>query len=354
MAKILLAFVLLLLSTPSFAQPESKPEQKPQPEWKFEAFGDYYYKLKGDSLSQDLQFTGVPKDFRAFTLRRALLGVTFPFSEQFAVTASIEHNDKILLGSGQYGLYVKSAYLQWKNILPKATLYLGLAPAPTWSAGLAEKLWGLRGVEKTIADMHALGSATDLGIALRGSAGENNEFNYMVMEANGSAVKPENDRYKKFYAMANYRFLENLVVEGYGDYEDRASDKYKYTMKGVIAWDSKPFTVGVEAVDQLDHCTCPPNGEKNRMGISTYARVPIYTEPEIVAFARYDRWEADTKISDAGLVENFITAGFDIKPIKTVHLIPNLWINTYSSKQAWLEAPDPQFVARLTFWYTYN
>jgi hypothetical protein len=280
--------------------------------------------------------------------------VTFPFSEQFAVTASLEHNDRILLGSGQFGFYLKSAYLQWKNILPKATLFLGLAPTPTWSVGVSEKLWGLRGVEKTIADMHALGTATDLGIGLRGSLGEKNEFNYMIMEANGTFAKPENDRYKKFFAMANYRFLDNFVIEGYGDYEDRSSEKYKYTAKGILAWDSKPFTVGVEVVDQLDHCLCPPNGEKNRLGISTYARAPIMSEPEVVAFARYDRWDADTKRDDVGMVENFFTAGFDIKPHKTIHLIPNLWINTYSSKAASGEAPDTQFVARLTFWYIYN
>lgn len=370
MSRIFLISISLFLSSLSFAQtpqptevprqvppqvpPQAPTQPSPAPEWKFETFGDYYYKLKGDSLSRDLQFTDVPKDYRAFTIRRALLGVTFPFSDRFALTASIEHNDRILLGSGQFGLYLKSAFLQWKNILPKATLYFGLAPTPTWSAGMSEKLWGLRGVEKTVADMRALGSATDLGIALRGSAGENNEFNYMVMEANGTSVRLESDRYKKFYAMANYRLLENLVVEGYGDYEDRATDKYKYTAKGIIAWDSKPFTVGVEVVDQLDHCTCPPNGEKNRLGVSSYARVPFMSDPEVVAFARYDRWEADTKISDVGFVENFIAAGFDIRPLKSIHLIPNLWVTTYGSKQSGIDAPDPQLVARLTFWYQYN
>ncbi len=325
-----------------------------QPEWRFEAFGDYYFKLKGDSISQDLQFTNVPRDFRAFTMRRALLGVTFPFSEQFAVTASIEHNDKILLSGSQFGIFLKTAFLQWRNILPKATLYLGLAPTPTWSAGVSEKLWGLRGVEKTITDMRALGSAVDLGIALRGSAGENNEFNYMVMEANGTSIRPENDRYKKFFLMSNYRFFDHLVIEGYGDYEDRSSEKYKYTVRGTLAWDSKPFTAGLEVVDQLDHCLCPPNFEKNRLGISTYARAPIMNEPEVVAFARYDRWDADTKRADVGMTENFITAGFDIKPHKSIHLIPNLWITTYGSKDASIDAPDPQLVGRLTFWYIYN
>lgn len=344
-------FILLaLVSTSSlFAQ---TPDLSPT--WRFETFGDYYYKLNGDSVSQELQFSGVPKDYRAFVIRRALLGVNFPFSETFALTASLEHNDKTLLGGGQFGFFLKTAFLQWKNILPKATLYLGLAPTPTWSVGLSERLWGFRGVEKTITDMRGLGSAVDLGIGLRGSAGENDEFNYMVMEANGTSFRPESDRYKKFLLMANYRLLDHFVIEGYGDYEDRSSQKYKYTVKGILAWDSKPITVGVEVVDQLDHCLCPPNLEKNRLGISTYARAPIMAEPELVAFARYDRWEADTKIKDAGLTENFITAGLDIKPHKSVHLIPNVWINTYGSKQAGVDAPDPQFVARLSFWYIYN
>jgi hypothetical protein len=347
--KLVALFLAFVGLNSSFAQTPLPP-----PEWRFETFGDYAYKINGDSLSQDLQYSGQARDFQAFQIRRALLGVTFPFSKDLALSAAIEHNDRITLGGGQFGLFLKTAFLQWKNILPKSTLQLGLMPTPTWLAGMSERVWGFRGVEKTISDMRNLGIATDLGIALRGNAGENNELGYMAMVANGSSIRAEADKYKKYYAMVNYRFIDNLVAELYADYEDRSSIKYKRTLKGILAWDSKHFTVGVEAVNQLDHCNCPPNLEKNRVGISTFARAPLMEDPSLVAFARFDNWDLDTRYPDQGFTENFITAGLDLKPHPTIHLIPNIWVNTYGSKQNGIDAPDPQLAARLTFWYIYN
>lgn len=341
-----------LLLVPTLAPHALVAQDSNRVRFKLETFGDYFYKFGGDSVNTVTQYSSLPKERRAMQLRRVLATFSYPIAGNFTAHLGVEHNDKMLTPSGTFGFYLKTAYLEWKDIVDGITLNVGLSPTPTWSLGMSERMWGYRGVEKTVSDIRGIGTATDAGFTLRANFGSKKQLGLVGMIANGAGVKPDADKYRKYMGVANYRFLDNFVVEGYGDFEELTPSTYKWTAKGILAYDAATVTIGVEAVNQLDHCGCPPNGEKNRLSVSGYARATLFDDPTFVGFVRYDLFDPDTKITTTGIKENLLIAGLDYKPVPQVHVIPNIWITTYTDKAGVLDI-DPNLVGRLTFWFTY-
>jgi hypothetical protein len=151
-----------------------------------------------------------------------------------------------------------------------------------------------------------------------------------------------------------------LVLEGYVDFEPNAGDKNKTTLKGFAAYQTETFTAGVEALTQIQakQGVIPPGqttpNDKTPFGISLFAWAPIPNVEGLNAFVRYDFYNPDTKVSNAGFKESFITAGLDYMPIKHVHLMPNIWINSFSNKASTGTTPDADVVGRMTFFYIYK
>lgn len=358
-------------------------------------FGDYFYMIGADTTGKrgSGQFSSTEKDFQAFQLRRLYLYYDHHISEDFFAQFLIEGNEKIVEQGGRHGLFIKTAYLEWKNLLPMGTLAFGLVPTPTWGWGLSEKTWNYRSVEKTITDFRGLGIATDIGIAMRGKFNSNGTFNYVAMIGNGNAQKPEFDKYKKFYLSLNVKPAKELIIEGYADYEcvrtkvDETTridtsirtiyysgdsvkvlrvktiptidirKQTRLTLKAFIAYQTEKFTVGAELLHRTDN---PKKNELKKIenvtpfGISLFAWAPIPGRSDLNAFARFDFYNPDTKVSNAGYNENFITAGIDYMPIKSVHIIPNIWINKYSNKNSGNLKRDADIVGRITFFYVYK
>jgi hypothetical protein len=318
-------------------------------------FGDYFYKIGGYSTEvSPSQYSKVEKDFQAFQFRRIYLYYDHIFSEKFSAQFLLEGNDKALEPGGKHGVFVKTAYLEWKEFLPKGSLMFGLVPTPTWSSpgSIAEKTWNYRSIEKTLADYRGLGSASDMGVLLRGKLDGEGTFNYAAMIGNGNGQKPENNKYKKFYASINVKPVKGVLVEGYVDYEPAALEKNKTTLKGFAAYQVEQFTVGVELVQQ--------NQEK--AGAAAADRIPfgytLFTWASLMdglnAFGRFDWFDPDTKVSNAGYKESFIVVGLDYMPISNVHIMPNVWFNSFSEKASTIAPKDSDVVARLSFYYVYR
>lgn len=316
-----------------------------------EVFGDYYYKVQGDSINTALQYTSQSRYSQAFQVRRALISAMMPLGSDFNAQVTLEHNDRTLLQSNQFGFYLKMAFIEWSNLIPGSAIGFGLLPTPTWIRGQSEKLWRYRSVEKTVTDLHSLGLATDLGLSVRGTVGAKELLGYAVMIGNGTGTKPEVNRYKKFYGFTNYRLFNDFVVETYADYEQQTDSTSILTLKGILGWQIKDITVGIEALNQSNEVTTTLT--RNRLGISAYAEVNIPGTSQLTALVRYDYFDSDTKESELGYKENLLIAGLDYHPAKNVHFIPNLWISSNSSKGDTPAVTD-QVVGRLTFWYTYN
>lgn len=320
-------------------------------------FGDYFYKTGGDaqlfgSASQYAQ--PLAKDFQAFQLRRIYFIYDHTISQKFSAQFLIEGNDKALDNGGRHGVFLKTAFLEWKGIFSGSNLAIGLVPTPTWSWGVAERIWNYRSLEKTIADFRGFGSASDIGISLRGKIDGDGMLSYIAMIGNGTGQKPENDRYKKYYGELNFKPVKELTVEAYADYEPAFNDKNVTTMKGVVAYQIPQVTLGVEVAQQIRQKDYANGSDRQPLGISAYVWAPVPGVEKLNAVARYDFFNPDTKISNAGFTEQFFLIGLDYFPENHIHVMPNLWLNSFSDKSSAGVAKDSDVVFRLTFFYVYR
>lgn len=319
------------------------------------AFGDYFYKVGGSSQEvSSSQYSKVDKAFQAFQFRRLYLYYDHNISDKFSAQFLLEVTDGSLDGKDRYSAFVKTAYIEWKDFIPRASVAIGLYPTPTWSWGVSEKIWNYRSIEKTVADFRKLGNASDFGVALRGKIDSDSKYGYGLMIGNGSGTAFEKNKYKKYYSVLNAQPIKGVTIEGYGDYEPGAFGKNKTTFKGFASYESSAITVGVEVVQQTQEKAGAADADVSPFAVSVFAWAPIPATELFNAFARYDLYNPDTKASDVGFNESFIVFGIDYMPVKNVHLMPNVWINRFSDKSPAGVEKDADVAARLTFFYVYK
>lgn len=349
---ILTIVIMVLASTNVFSQD--------QPSGKVHGyvFGDYYYKMSGDkskAYSTTQYSDSALTKAGGFQLRRIYLYYEHAISENFQAQFLLEGNDGAVDGKGRHGVFVKLANLEWKNILPEQSLVFGMIGTPTWA--LSEKVWGYRSVEKTIADMRGLGGASDIGVALKGKFGSEGMFGYTAMVSNGNGQKPENNKTRKYYGSFTVKPIKSVIVEAYADYESGLLNKQKNdkksitTLKGFAAYQVDQFTVGLEAFQQTQK-KFTDTTDVIPFGFTLFAWAPIMKD-KLKVFARFDTYNPDTEVTKAGYKENFITLGLDYMAHKNVHIMPNIWMNSFSKKTG-VAKRDGDVVARVTFFYVYK
>ena len=315
------------------------------------SFGDYTVKVHADSLKRgNTQYSGIPKNFSSFDIRRLYLGYDYTFNEKFAAELLLSHEGNTD-ANGNRTLFIKAANLRWKNIYKYADLLAGQMSTPTYS--LMEKIWGYRSIEKTIADMRRIGISNDVGIALRGRFDSAGAIGYNLMIGNGTGPKPENDLFKKFYVnFYSKLFHQQLVIDINADYErmqNTPDSKNKSTLKLGLAWQQSNYTIGAEAFTQLqknyiaakrNSSLSDENLDDDATGFSLFAKATIKKD-KINLFARYDNYNPDSRFNNEFIYsgnyssyrEIFSTAGIDITPYKNIHIMPNLWYNHYHDKK---------------------
>ena len=333
-------------------------QEKPSFKLSGYAFGDYFYKVQGDSSGSNGEYSPYNKDHQAFDLRRVMLIYEHFLSDKFTAGFTLEGGNKYFT-SGRFSVIIKAAYLEWKDIFDGSNLYAGYFLTPSFVWGIAEKMWGYRSVEKTISDIRALTTAVDLGVGLKGSFDNKKNYGYFVMIGNGTGTRPENNKYKNYYASLTARPLENLNMEAYTEFEPAAEERNKLTFKGVLAYQTPGFTIGTEVVNQLRKNSGINNSNINPFGISFYAHGTLIKEkitkvPKLKVFARFDYYDPDMKSDSSGFKENFFTAGLDYMPIESVHFMPNIWMNSYSAKNSAYPERKADLVGRVTFYYNYK
>ncbi len=380
--KVQLTFLVSVLITfASFlnAQETAKPtadqpaEFKPSGKvWGY-VFGDYYLQMHADSAKRgSTQYAKTAKDYNAFAFRRVYLGYDYNISPNFSTELLIAHEGDTLGGQTRT-FFLKAANLRWKNILPNNDLVIGQTSTPIF-ATVSEKVWGYRSIEKTIIDMRGLGKSNDLGIAWQGKLNDKGDYGYNFMVGNGTAQKLETDKYKKFYGEFYAKLMDQkIILDVTGDYEPSSKTQSKTTLHGFVAYQTDPFTAGIEIVTQTqtDAAVDTTSGAANAknvnvtpFGISIFARGQIIPD-KLNYFARFDNFNPDTKFdasikykkSPTNYSENFITAGVDFTPIKNVHFEPNIWIDTYNSLKknvTGLAKSDYDMTARMTFYYVFK
>ncbi|MCX7877691.1 MAG: hypothetical protein N2510_03505 [Ignavibacteria bacterium] len=319
-------------------------------------FGDYFYKVSGDSSSSFTEYSQYKKDHQAFDIRRVMLIYENQISENFKAGFSLEGGNRFLL-NGRFGVIIKTAFLEWKNIFPYSNLYIGYFPTPAFVWGLSEKVWGYRSVEKTVSDMRNLTTPVDLGISLRGSFNKEASYGYSLMIGNGSGLRPENNKFKKFY-ISLFQKLSWLNNELYFDFEPESGGRQIRTLKGIVSFEHKFYTIGTEFLMQNRIKFGPNQEDITPAALSLFAHATVLKQPKteiprMRVFGRFDLYNPDINLDNV-YIEHFITAGIDFSPLPGVHFMPNIWINTYNPTSDSLPERKNDIVGRMTFYYIYK
>lgn len=354
---ILLVLIILSFNFKIHSQDNGSASDFPSDKVWGLAFGDYFYKAGGDSTVSTLQYTAYKKDFNNLDFRRVFLGYNHNFNADFMAKIVLAYEGTDLTNEGKRAVNLKDAALLWKNIFTYSSLTFGLFPTPGFSYN-SERFWGYRSVERTIMDQRGILSSRDMGVMLNGSFDKKDEFGYMGMIGTGSGQTLEKNKYKKFYALLFGNFFDKkFFADVYTDYEPYGSDKSKTTWSAFLGFMESNFTCGIEPFFSVQKNfntnipTKPGNIEPFGVSFFTSGKLP---GDKFKFFARYDYYNPDTRTAQYGYVNHFVTAGLDYMPIANIHIMPNIWLNAYQTKNAATQGRVSDVVPRITFNYDYR
>ena len=321
-------------------------------------FGDVYYNASGDPVhtysgSTDLGKVNVDgngpitKDLNGIQLRRAYFQLDNDLSIKFSTRFRLEVDGKELTSGGKLGVFVKAAYLQVKNLVPRGNFFFGELSTPTFEN--SEEFWQYRSIEKTIADFRGVSPSADLGIEMKGFADAGHKIGYSAMIGDGNGQKPENNRYKRFYLSLPLSPIRDLKLEPYVDYEHGVAKGDRALYKLFAGYELKRGAIGAEIVDQVIHSSTGPNAEP--FGFSVFGR--LAPSPTLAAYARYDRWQPNTRAANRVDSDLYI-AGLDWQPYKDVHVMPNVEATQYRARGTAVAPAHHDVQGRLTFYYKFS
>jgi len=321
-------------------------------------FGDAYYNVSGDpthtySGSADLgkvNIDGTPnitRDLNGIQLRRVYFQLDNDLSVKFSTRFRLEMDGKELTSGGKLGVFVKNAYLQAKNVIPRGNFLFGEITTPTFEN--SETFWQYRSIEKTIVDFRGVAPSSDLGIEMKGFLDANHKIGYSGMVGDGNGQKPENNRYKRLYLAIPILPIKDLRIEPYVDYEWGVNGADRNVYKVFAGYELKKGAIGVELVDAVQHSRVAANTEPR--GLSAFGRM-AWT-PTLATFMRYDRWETN-KRADNRVDQDLFIGGVDWQPYKDVHVMPNVESLQYRAQGTGVAPSHHDTQARLTFFYSFS
>ncbi len=358
------------------------------------AYVDAIYKAHADSAKRgNLQYSAQAKDSAGLDFRRIYLGYDYAISERFSTQLILSNESGgDVVSDGNRSVFIKAASLRWANIFSLSDLTIGIQQTPTFvfTGDRDGVVWEYRSVERSIADQRKLSPSTDAGVQLSGKLNTAGTVGYNLMVGDGSGTKPENTRFQRFYGDVYAKFFnKHLVLDLYADYDRSRLTPFHQsvsTVKVLLAYQSKRFTLGAEAVQQNQQNASfyteakignpevigirKDTADALVLGLSGFVQVKLIKD-WLGAFARYDYFNPDlnfasknfyTSAYTGNTVQHFITAGLDFSPEKNVHIIPNVWYNDYTSSSdgsvnvhpSSLALHDYDFVYRITLYYTFN
>ena len=421
-------FSLTVLSVTKLSAQETKDKEddfKPSGNLWGYVFGDYAYKMHNDTMGRgagNVQYKGAGAlsssntnynaQTNAFQVRRVYLGYDYQFAKKFSANVVLA-NEQTLLANNQNTFYLKYANLKWSNIFKNSDLVIGQYQTCSFANSFnTEPLMSYRASERTIMDMHNTDGSSDLGLSLQGRAWTQKTpkdslkpaiIGYALQVGNGASATPETDIFKKVRGNVYVSLLsQSLTIGFYGDFMRQQLSPYhteNVTFKAYASYKNDWFRVGGEVFQQTNlHSDIYkvsangviPAGATNdtttgvQMGWSVFASGRIIKN-KLNIFARLDMYNPDTKwntnnvysgaysgIKGSNLTtatfykQTFVNAGLDWTPTPRVHIMPNIWYNSYQTMMS-TTAPDGtgtnlskrvktdnDMVYRLTFYFVFN
>lgn len=352
-----------------------------QPKGKFSGYmmGDYFYNITRNATAPGNAALTGDKSMQGFQFRRIYFtydnDISSVFTSRFRLEAdqgALTTGKKSTDGDGTYdgkiSVFVKDAFLKWKNVFKGSDLTFGIQPTTAYD--ISEAAWGYRSLEKTIMDLRGIIPSRDFGLSLRGKIDEDGMFNYWAMVANGDGNKPASTKFKRYSLTLQVKPDNNWQATLTGDYKAmpsiddptstsvprttisndmltgalfvgyKATDQYSFGVEGFMASDFNGYT------DPSGHTL----KNLNLMGVSAFLTVNL--EDDIILIGRYDYYDPNTNSDSKGDSRNYIIGALAWKPDKNVSIMPNVQIETYETPISGTSI-DAAVTGRLTFYYIF-
>lgn len=331
-------------------------------------FGDYFYNMSRDSSISSLSnvVNGGNKDLNGFQLRRVYFSYDYDISEKFVTRFRLEADQAANTSNNKIGVFVKDAYLTWKNIFDGSDLTFGIQPPPAYE--VSEAVWGNRFLEKTIMDVRGIVSSRDIAISLKGKFDSEGMFKYWVMIGNGSGNSPESDKYKRFYVHVQYTPFKQFTATLYADLKARpnindpastanppatvANNDLTYAL--FFGYKEKDaYTLGVEGfLNPRQNGMVKNNSLKSKTGMGISAFGSYNFSKDLAVVGRYDLYDPNTDSDVKGDSRNWFIFSLNYKPDAKVTISPNVVIEIYESIPNG-RSIDASITPRITFFYSF-
>ncbi len=328
-------------------------ESQPAPKGKFSGymFGDYYYNIQQKDTSK--------KDLNGFQFRRVYFTYDYAIAPNFDTRFRLEDDQAELFSNNKFGVFVKDAYLKWKEVFKGSNLVFGLSPTPTYDA--SEEAWGYRSLEKTIMDLRGIVPSRDLGIDLKGKITDDGDVNYWLKIGNNSGNTPENDKFKRYYGQLHFKPTPNLQLIASADYDaeakitdsfdHQAKDNNRVVVSGFVNYkETDKYSFGVEAFYKTAQNNFRPSPavaleNQNTFGVTFFGWGILSDDVRLVG--RFDLYDPNTSVDKDG---NYLFIGaLDYLPSPDVHIMPNIYVQSYQATSA-----ESDIVARVTMFYLFK
>lgn len=359
MKKILLLFVLVTSISNCIAQDSTSKGRISG-----YTFSEYFYNAQRDTFT-DLKFVafGGAKGLNGFQFNRIYFTYDYDISKKFSTRFRLEGAHNETFQNGAIGVFIKDAYIEWKNIFKGSTLTFGIQPVAAFT--MTEAIWSYRSVERTIMDLRRIIDSRDFGLSLKGNLVESGKVNYSFMVGNNSDVRVENDKYKRVYAHLAFNPIENFYMTLFADYRARPDKGSQYPVAMSYSNDEltyavmlgykkeKKFTAGIESYYNIvknDLLTNTQVDDKFGLGISVFASA--YFTKEISIFGRYDFFDDNIKSYAKEDSRNLYIFGLEYKAMNNIAISPNIGIETYEPFANGTTI-KPSITPRLSLFYSF-
>ena len=313
-----------------------------------------YYDYFVDLNDQDDSYTGATSGFmfrRAyFTIKHSWDNVTFRYTTdidykrpKFVTDVDVDVDSlggpaevSTSTTGGALNVYGRYIYLQWKNLIPNASLYIGQHSPKTH--GWVEEYWHYRSVEMTMSDIWKWTNSAEVGIGLQGTLADKRLEYYLDLN-NGTGYKKSLSRNALgFAARLAFKPASGFVVSGVATASNpggqgKQSDTY---FEGTAGYENDRF--GLFGV--YGHFTSEPS-EVVSTGISVFGR--LFLREGLHALGRYDLVDPNDDADDDR--HGYLILGFSCDAHEVLSIQPTYRLRTD-------EAPgtDDDSEVRLTFY----
>lgn len=269
-------------------------------------------KISGVVFSQySYDLTEKGADYNAFELTRTYLTFKSNLAEKIGLSLTLDSGRWSALNPNSLQVFVKTAYIDIKDVLPSSTLSIGILGLP-WHS-VVEGTWKHRFVSTIFADTEGKQTSSDLGIKLGGEL-ISKYLEYYLVLANGEGyARPEANKTKDGYALVRLTpmpdTLKGLKIAAHHRAGLVNANQKRDRSMGFVSLEQDNYTVAGEYLYTIDQSSQGGTNTVGR-GYSGWGFYKLFGN--LSAFARYDWFDPDNNKTEDTHYRAIYGIGYDI------------------------------------------